>query len=379
MNFLAPWVVLDAYSLILLAVCLYGSMRRGAFLSRQRTHFTLLLFLTVVLILADGAQRSSLVDAHWIEQTGCVLSFGLDGWFASLWLAYAVSKMGHTAQEREKQPVLLWFILLGTYGILNMALGFSSPWTGWFFTIDATGICQPGPLNLLHALGVFASILTIELFVILNRKDMVPGSFKWIVVLPLVVLFGGIFQITFDYLPLEITGMAISLQLLYIFQVNRNVNMDFLTDVGNRRMLEEAFDNKIRAAQGGKKFSAVIVDLDSFKQTNDTYGHVVGDRALVCLAHVLKSSFRTRDYVTRFGGDEFCVICDIADYDALEQAIHRLRANIDAFNATRTLPFDLSISIGYGIFDPESGEDKESFRERIDTRLYREKYTKSKR
>lgn len=378
MNYLASWVVLDVYSLILLGVCMYGSLRHGAFASDQRLHFSMLLFLVVILTFADIAQRSGMDDSNWIVQSGRAICFGFDGWIPSLWLGYAVSKMGRSVKDREKLPIRLWSIGALSYSVLNMVISIASIWTGWVFTIDASGAYQAGPLFVPHALGVLFSIIAIEIIIILHRKDMVPGSFAWVVVLPSLTLIGGFLQIMLGGLPLEITGTAVSLQLLYIFQVNRNVNIDFLTRVGNRRMLEEAFDTKIHTAESGHSFSALIIDLDSFKQMNDTYGHVAGDRALVSFAHVLKSTFRARDYITRFGGDEFCVICDITDQKALDDVVARLRANLEAFNMSETLPFPIGMSIGYGIYKPQDGEDKEEFRARIDSYLYREKYAKTR-
>ncbi len=79
---------------------------------------------------------------------------------------------------------------------------------------------------------------------------------------------------------------------------------DDLTGVGNRRALEVALDRQEGTV------ASVFVDVDRFKEINDRYSHVVGDRVLVRLAHILREQVRTGDTVVRFGGDEFLVVLD---------------------------------------------------------------------
>jgi diguanylate cyclase (GGDEF)-like protein len=89
---------------------------------------------------------------------------------------------------------------------------------------------------------------------------------------------------------------------------------DALTGVGNRRALEERLDEEYRRAQRyGVDCSLVIVDVDYFKDYNDTLGHLAGDHVLTTVAALLKSVLREYDYLARFGGDEFVAILPNTD------------------------------------------------------------------
>jgi two-component system cell cycle response regulator len=98
--------------------------------------------------------------------------------------------------------------------------------------------------------------------------------------------------------------------------------LDPLTGVNNRRFMNDRLPAEIaRAGRAGTMLSLALVDLDDFKQINDTFGHSVGDRALAAFAGVLRSTFRSYDTICRFGGDEFIVLFPDCDRG---QAILRL-------------------------------------------------------
>ncbi len=81
-------------------------------------------------------------------------------------------------------------------------------------------------------------------------------------------------------------------------------NTDSLTGLKNRRYIDHILQNQIN-----KKFSVIILDIDHFKQINDTYGHLVGDEVLVEVATLLKGNVNANDIIGRWGGEEFIIIC----------------------------------------------------------------------
>ena len=84
---------------------------------------------------------------------------------------------------------------------------------------------------------------------------------------------------------------------------------DQLTDLPNRRVFNEALQQAIdRAGRDGQSFAVLYLDLDNFKDVNDTLGHTVGDELLVMVSQRLLNSVRAGDVVARFGGDEFAVL-----------------------------------------------------------------------
>jgi diguanylate cyclase (GGDEF)-like protein len=100
-------------------------------------------------------------------------------------------------------------------------------------------------------------------------------------------------------------------------------------------------DNKI-------KFSAVMIDVDNFKMINDTYGHVYGDKAISLLSETITRSIRNTDYIGRYGGDEFLLICpDAGEHEAYEVA-ERIRKNVEnsVFSIGEGINTSLTISLG---------------------------------
>ena len=122
---------------------------------------------------------------------------------------------------------------------------------------------------------------------------------------------------------------------------------DPLTDLGNRRSVEESLERVVARARRGTPGSLVLLDLDHFKVVNDTLGHAAGDTVLVELAHLLGTLRRPGDEIARLGGDEFVLVLEGIPGEAgrmvaerLRQAIHEHRFEVGGRR------FDLGASVG---------------------------------
>ncbi|WP_108650123.1 diguanylate cyclase [Dongshaea marina] len=126
---------------------------------------------------------------------------------------------------------------------------------------------------------------------------------------------------------------------------------DELTQVGNRRLLSLELETYLLLSQRGKRtLSAIMLDLDNFKSFNDTYGHPLGDQALVALAQSLKSTARRGDLITRYGGEEFTVILPDTDEQGAIESAERFRQAIAAID---TLPIGITASLGVSTMAPK--------------------------
>ena len=153
---------------------------------------------------------------------------------------------------------------------------------------------------------------------------------------------------------------------------------DGLTSLYNRRYFNEMLPNEInRAKREEKKIAFIMLDIDFFKQYNDTYGHLKGDETLVKVAHAIQHYFnRASDFCFRLGGEEFGVICTVTSpHEALHQA-KALRKGIENLEITHlksTISPFVTISLGIIISDATVHED--NLYSLADKALYRAKET----
>ncbi|MEO8365133.1 MAG: GGDEF domain-containing protein [Pseudoxanthomonas sp.] len=122
-------------------------------------------------------------------------------------------------------------------------------------------------------------------------------------------------------------------------------SLDALTGLPNRRMLEQALEGAVaRHRTGDRSHGLLIVDIDHFKEVNDSYGHAAGDAAIADLAAILKFEMRRQDRVFRFGGEEFVVLLDVDSRDDLWAASERLRQAVR--NGLRGPGGRITVSLG---------------------------------
>ncbi|QOP41910.1 diguanylate cyclase [Sulfurimonas marina] len=120
---------------------------------------------------------------------------------------------------------------------------------------------------------------------------------------------------------------------------------DKLTQLYNRTRLDQALEEeKNRADRYGTHFGVMILDIDHFKQINDTYGHHVGDKVLEELAVILKENSRESDVVGRWGGEEFLIIVPELNSESLKQFAHNLKDKVEQHLFVKK--YKLTISIG---------------------------------
>ena len=150
-------------------------------------------------------------------------------------------------------------------------------------------------------------------------------------------------------------------------------NFDYLTALHTRREgLRQGRDLVVQCHRHGFQISAVVLDVDHFKQINDRYGHRTGDAVLAEVAARLRGSLRAGDFAVRLGGEEFCVfLSHAAEEQALEAAWRLLRA-IRA-RPVRTPVAELAVTASAGVAAWRRRESVEALIDRADQALYEAK------
>jgi diguanylate cyclase (GGDEF)-like protein len=151
---------------------------------------------------------------------------------------------------------------------------------------------------------------------------------------------------------------------------------DPLTGLPNRRLFDDRLVQALsRARRTGLSAAVFALDLDNFKQINDTHGHRSGDLVLIRAGQVLKSKIRSSDTIARCGGDEFNVIVnDLTRPSDCERIAEALRAAVAAVELPIGARFPLRGSVGYAVFPDDVAEPGELC-ELADIRMYKDKRT----
>ena len=154
-------------------------------------------------------------------------------------------------------------------------------------------------------------------------------------------------------------------------QAEKKARVDELTGLLNRRSLDEMIDSEIsRHSRYGGVFSLAILDLDSFKAYNDTYGHLSGDKLLTRVGQIIKSAIRNADHAFRYGGDEFAILLPQTAVDAALQVTERVRKKIA--KGVESSKISVSASIGLASW-PDDGISHTDIIAAADVTLYRAK------
>ncbi|MCO6046963.1 diguanylate cyclase [Aeoliella sp. ICT_H6.2] len=148
---------------------------------------------------------------------------------------------------------------------------------------------------------------------------------------------------------------------------------DSLTGMANRRAFDEAMSQRhAEATRKNTPLSLLLADIDSFKQLNDSHGHLVGDEVLRVVARRLKETCRSMDLPCRYGGEEFAIILPATDLQEAKRAAERVRQAIESL----TIKFDgkqFQVTVSIGVAQLANQEDTPRLVRRCDEALYQSK------
>src|SRR5450755_1776820 len=156
-------------------------------------------------------------------------------------------------------------------------------------------------------------------------------------------------------------------------QAESSAVTDFLTGLPNARSLFVQLDREMaRCKRDNKTLTVMVADMDGFKQINDRFGHLEGNRVLRLFAHSLKATSRDYDYVARMGGDEFVVIAPGLTAEAAMRKSEQMRSLAQQAGRDICNEDILSLSVGKAIY-PDDGMDAEKILSEADKRMYLQK------
>lgn len=157
-----------------------------------------------------------------------------------------------------------------------------------------------------------------------------------------------------------------------VSEAKRLATTDTLTGLGNRYSFDKRLTTELSRAKRFKEpLSLIVLDLDGFKEVNDTYGHTTGDLVLTTVAQIIRSNVREIDFSVRWGGDEFMIILPNTPVLQAEQVANKLLTTISEENSNT----HLDITASFGVSELKDDDDAEQLTVRADKALLDSKRT----
>lgn len=160
----------------------------------------------------------------------------------------------------------------------------------------------------------------------------------------------------------------------HLRRMEESAKVDPMTGLHNRRWLEEMYTREIsRSNMGNFQLMAFMLDIDHFKNVNDTYGHLAGDQVLISVAQTLTKSLRPSDMPVRYGGEEFSVFLPGTSTENARIIAERIRSNMENMSIVLSNGTFLQVTVSIGFAERIAGDTVASLIQRADQALYHAK------
>lgn len=360
----------DYIGLILLISLLHSSrIRRSNNTGYEFRIFTIITILTLAACFidffafwADGRPGMEFKILNMITNTYCFIANPL---FVSSWCLYEDVKL-YKSMSRVKKIYTYVFIpavIMGVIAIVNIFVPI-------IFRIDENNVYHRLPFSYVYY--IVDALYILYSFIIYRQYEKQYGKVRFF---PLQLMVGPIFigcllQALFYGVSLIWVSVAVGLTAMYMSLQNEFSYLDKLTGLYNRAYLDYCLDKTENAKNG--KMGGIMIDVDYFKNINDTYGHSVGDEALIDVARVITFAKPDKGIAIRFAGDEFIVLLKNCSEKELSRIAQNIRDEVNFFNETESREYRLSLSVGYSIYDPDNNT-LDDFLKNMDDNMYKEK------
>jgi diguanylate cyclase (GGDEF)-like protein len=186
------------------------------------------------------------------------------------------------------------------------------------------------------------------------------------------LVFHSLISEIYDHLGMLVRSLKASQERL-----RKMATRDLLTGLYNRNFFNETILRDIKKAEREQEtLSFIVIDIDKFKQINDTYGHLHGDGVLKACAELLRKCVRKSDFLCRYGGDEFIIVTPMKSCEANGPLFSRIEDSLEEWNSEySSFDYRLSLSIGCAVW--EKGKDIIEVLHEADKKMYRQKRKKA--
>lgn len=246
------------------------------------------------------------------------------------------------------------------------------------FYIDESGVYRRGPFFILTYILSYSYVLIAFIRVMINLKRDTEATNKDLLIrlafFPLFPGISGVLQFIYPRLPIACATISITTLYLYLTWVDQLISLDPLTGLNNRKQLTHTFNNLSKSHEDQDKIRLYLIDVNHFKQINDTYGHLQGDNALKIIAEALKAACKGANrgtVIARYGGDEFVILVSENNNDETIDLKERIKEKLKELSKKKSVPFELTVSVGSACSD--NGDSLKDLILKADKAMYMEK------
>ena len=367
-------LILNGFSIFLLLILCFHSIRRTDEKTMQFRLYIKILFMTMFMLVLDTLSRADgRPDTYYsiFNHAGNFLLYLLGPVVPSLFVMYVTFQIYH--DEAKTKKLILPLLALNAASAVMVVL---TQFKGWYYFIDSNNIYHRGPYFIYSAIVIVFLVVAALIIIERNKEALDQNQLLSLMVFPLPPLVGVILQVCFYGISFVLNSVVLSLLIVLLNMKDDSIQTDYLTSIGNRKRLESVLKGKIKSSSANRTFSLIMLDIDQFKQINDVFGHEMGDLALKASAKLLLKNATPKDYVVRFGGDEFCLLLDNYDNKRLESLVNNINSCVDTLNASEEYPFNLKFTIGYAVYDYSLGLKPKEFIKQVDMLMYENKRNK---
>lgn len=376
------WIIeIDAFCAVIMGILLYSLFKNYDRQTKQRYYMKAIIAGTISFLcdvnwgLIEGGFIPEPRSANFLTNAFYELSSVMMGYY---WLCYVESALDSKfVKTKYLKHVAAIPVIIVMAGVI------ASAFNGLFFYIDENNVYHRGPYVMVHVAmchlytvvtSVHAFIKSLRCKVFLKAKEY--RILSMFLLFPLII---GIVQIIVPGIPTVSVGVTLAFLFVYIDLQNLLISVDTLTGLNNRNQLMRFLSARIRSDADKDCLYVFMLDVNKFKKINDSYGHVEGDMALVRCANALKAANKnSKNFIGRYGGDEFIIIAELDDVEEAERLCSDVRQALIAECVKDGIVYDLSFSFGYVKYDKKY-KTMQAFIAAADEKLYEEKQRRNKK
>ncbi len=326
--------------------------------------------------LISNAELGATIDCS-INMFLNVIYFSINVVFGYIWCLYAVYRMFGSPRRVKRYAKIISFP-----AIFALASIWTTPFTGWVFTVKENNTYSREWLWVLPAVATVAYVIFGVVYIYSNRKRINKYMIMPIALIISPIFIGAVVQWLLPGTAIIAMVVTISLVGLYASTQSESAYIDRLSGVYNRRYLDDyltGLNENDKYKKMGKTITGIMLDMDKFKQINDNFGHHVGDDAISQVGKILRDNLGKMNFAARYGGDEFIIITPMLDSDSIESLMQKLTDAANANNESGEYPYELSFSYGYAQFTVGKEKYSDGFMKRMDDNMYEYKVAKKAR